>query len=173
MNVRNTQGFGAAMLGGMVLGGLFATAVLCVPAAPARADAGNGDTLDLSGFERVTDDSLGVLRGGFRVGNVDLAFGVTMSTSVNGQPVLQTVFNPGDAPISNSVTTPDMRTTINHDIGGSITTDIANSANDRLITNTTAVNIFLNNLNQVQAQANAAQSTSNLVNDLNTHLVGN
>jgi len=101
MDIRKTQGFGAAMLGG-----LFATAILAGGVSAARADA-SGDTLDLSEFERVTDDSLGTLRGGFRVGNVDLSFGVTMSTSVNGQQVLQTVFNPGDSPITNSATTPD------------------------------------------------------------------
>jgi len=173
MNIRKTQGFGAAMLGGMALSGLLAAAFLCGTAASARADAGNADTLDLSGLERVADDSLGVLRGGFRVGNVDVNFGVTMSTSVNGQQVLQTVFNPGDAPISNSVTTPDLKTTVNQSIGQSITTDIANSADDRLIQNTTAVNVFLNNLSQVQAQASAAQTNSSLVNELNSHLMGN
>jgi hypothetical protein len=174
MNNRKTQGFGAAMLGGMALSGLLATAFLCGTAASARADAGNGDTLDLSDLERVTDDSLGVLRGGFRVGNVDLSFGVTMSTSVNGQQVLQTVFNPGDGPISNSVTTPDLKTTINHDIGQSISTDIANSADNRMIQNTTTVNVFLNNLSQVQAQASQARMTSNMVGDLNNQFtVGN
>ena len=94
MNIRGTQGFGTAMLGGMVLGGLFATTLLC-GAAPARADAA-GDVLDLSDLQRVTDDSLGGLRGGFRVGNVDLNLGVTMSTSLNGQQILQTVLTPGE-----------------------------------------------------------------------------
>jgi hypothetical protein len=171
MNIRKTQDFGAAMLGGMALTGLLAAAFLCGTAAPARADA--GDVLDLSDVERVTDDSLGVLRGGFRVGNVDLSFGVTMTTSVNGQQVLQTVFNPGDAALTNSLTTPDMKTTINHAVGQSITTDIANSADNRLIQNTTTVDVFLNNLNQVQAQASSARALTNMMGDLNSHIVGN
>jgi len=164
MNLCKTQGFGAAMLGGVL-----ATTVLCGAAASARADAGSNDTLDLSAFERVTDDSLGVLRGGFRVGNVDLSFGVTMSTSVNGQQVLQTVFNPGDNPVSNSATTPDQLTTVNHEIGRSITTDIANSADNRMIQNTTTVDVFLNNISQVQAQASLSRMTTNMVTDLNNH----
>jgi hypothetical protein len=169
MNDRKTQGFGAALLGG-----LLATAFLCGAGALARADASNGDMLDLSDLERVTDDSLGVLRGGFRVGNVDLSFGVTMATSVNGQQVLQTVFNPGDAPISNSVTTPDLKTTVTHDIGQSISTDIANSGDNRSIQNTTTVDLFLNNLSQVQAQAASARMMNNLMGDLNRHItVGN
>jgi len=163
MDIRKTQGFGAAMLGG-----LFATALLSGGVSAARADAGS-DTLDLSEFERVTDDSLGVLRGGFRVGNVDLSFGVTMSTSVNGQQVLQTVFNPGDAPITNSATTPDQLTTVDHEIGRSITTDIANSADNRLIQNTTTVDVFLNNISQVQAQATMSHMTTNMITDLNNH----
>jgi hypothetical protein len=164
MDIRKNQGFGAA-----TLGGLFATVVLCGAAAAARADAGGGDTLDLSQFERVGDDSLGVLRGGFRVGNVDLSFGVTMSTSVNGQQVLQTVFNPGDSPQSQSFTSPDLKTTVNHDIGQSITTDIANSADNRVIQNNTTVDVFLNNISQVQAQASLSRMTNNMVTDLNNH----
>ena len=163
MDIRKTQGFGAAMLGG-----LFAAAILSGGVSAARADAG-GDTLDLSEFERVTDDSLGTLRGGFRVGDVDLSFGVTMSTSVNGQPVLQTVFNPGDSPITNSATTPDQLTTVGHEIGRSITTDIANSADNRLIQNTTTVDVFLNNISQVQANAALSHMTNNMVSDLNNH----
>lgn len=163
MNLCKAQGFGAAMLGG-----LLATAVLGSAATSARADA-SGDMLDLSAFERVTDDSLGGLRGGFRVGNVDLSFGVTMSTSVNGQQVLQTVFSPGDSPVSNTATTPDQLTTVSHEIGRSITTDIANGADNRLIQNTTTVDVFLNNINQVQAEASLSRMTTNMVTDLNNH----
>ena len=163
MNLCKAQGFGAAMLGG-----LLATAVLGSAATSARADA-SGDMLDLSAFERVIDDSLGGLRGGFRVGNVDLSFGVTMSTSVNGQQVLQTVFSPGDSPVSNTATTPDQLTTVSHEIGRSITTDIANSADNRLIQNTTTVDVFLNNISQVQAQATMSHMTTNMITDLNNH----
>jgi len=166
MNIGKTQRFGAAMLGGLV-----AVAFVCGTAAPARADAGGGDVLDLSDLERVTDASLGGLRGGFRVGNVDLSFGVTMSTSVDGHQVLQTVFNPGDSPITNSMTSPDLKTTISHEIGQSITTDIANSADNRSIQNTTTVNLFLNNLNQIQAQAASAHAMTNMIGDLNSHIV--
>ena len=185
MDTRKTQGIGAAMFAGMALSGLLATAFIGGTAMPARADASAGDTLDLSDLERVTDDSLGVLRGGFRVGDVDLSFGVTMSTSVNGQQVLQTVFNPGDGPNSTSangwngapgangfqVTSPDQKTTISHELGQSITTNIANSGDNRVISNSTTVDLFLNNLSQVQAQASASRMSSNTLNDLNNHFV--
>ena len=171
MDIRKIQGFGAATLGGIALGGLLATAVLCGAATSARADAGVEDTLDLSDLERVTDDSLSVLRGGFRVGDIDLNFGVTMSTSVNGQPVLQTVFNPGDSPISNSAISADQKTAISHEIGQSITTNIANTADNRLIQNTTTVDVFFNNLPQVQAQAASAHALSTMIGDMNSHIV--
>jgi hypothetical protein len=168
MSMNWIQGFGAATLGGLV-----ATSLLC-GATAARADAGSDDMLDLSAFERVTDDSLGVLRGGFRVGDVDLAFGVTMSTSVNGHEVLQTVFNPGDSPVSNSALSPDHLTTVNHEIGQSITTNISNRGDDRVIQNTTTVDLFINNLNQVQAQATSAHMVNNMIGDLNNQFtVGN
>jgi len=185
MDIRTTQGFSAAMLGGMALGGLFAATLLC-GAAPARADVGN-DMLDLSDLQRVTDDSLGGLRGGFRVGNVDLSFGVTMSTSLNGQQILQTVFTPGEGTSASSaaglgitqgangfqVTSPDGRTTVNHDLGQSITTDIANSADNRVIQNTTTVDLFLNNVTQVQTQAQSARMMTNMMGELNRHISGN
>ena len=171
MKTRKTQGFGAAMIGSMALGGILATALLCGTTASARADASSDDTLDLSDFERVTDDSLGGLRGGFRVGDVDLSFGVTMSTSVNGQQVLQTVFNPGDSPLSNSVLSPDQKTLINHEIGQSITTDIANRADNRVIQNTTTVDLFISNLPQVQAQATSAHALTTMIDQLNSHIV--
>lgn len=184
--MRRTQGFGAAMLGGMALGGLLATTVLCATSAPARADSVvANDTLDLSGFERVTDDSLGGLRGGFRVGNVDVNFGVTMQTAVNGQQVLQTVFNPTDGSSSTAangwsgtagangftVTSPDGHTVIQHDIGQSITTNIANSADNRTIQNTTTLDVFFNNLPAVQAEAAAAHALTTMVGDMNSHIV--
>jgi hypothetical protein len=171
MNIQRIRGFGAATLGSMALSGLLAATLLCGTTALARADAGDSDTLDLSDLERVTDDSLRVLRGGFRVGDVDLSFGVTMSTSVNGQQVLQTVFNPGDSPIANSAISADQRTTINHEIGQSITTNIANSADNRLIQNTTTVDVFFNNLPQVQAQAASSHALTTMIGDMNSHIV--
>lgn len=183
MTINSIQRFGATMLGGMALGGLLAATILCATAAPARADAQVSDELDLSDLERVTDDSLRVLRGGFRVGSVDLNFGVTMQTSVNGQQVLQTVFNPTDGTSTTSaegwaagasgagfqVTSPDGRTTISHDIGQSITTNIGNTADNRLIQNTTTVDLFINNLTQVQNQATSSRMMTNMVGDLNNH----
>ena len=84
-------GRSAATLGGIALSGLLGTTFLC-GAAPAMA-AADGDVLDLSGLERVADSSLGDMRGGFRVGAVDITFGVQITTSVNGQEILQTNFN--------------------------------------------------------------------------------
>src|SRR5262249_10681956 len=124
---------------------------------------------------------------GFRVGNVDLNLGVTMSTSLNGQQILQTVFTPGEGMSATSaaglgitqgangfqVTSPDGRTTVSHDVGQSITTDIANSADNRTIQNTTTVDLFLNNINQVQAQAQSAHMMNNMISDLNRHITGN
>jgi hypothetical protein len=91
MGKNGDTGRSAATLGGIALGGLLGTTVLC-GTAPAMA-AGDGDMLDLSGLERVTDNSLGDLRGGFRLGNLDITFGVQVTTSVNGQEILQTSFN--------------------------------------------------------------------------------
>jgi hypothetical protein len=93
MTLRKNSGTGrsAAALGGIALSGLLGTTALC-GAAPAMA-ASDGDVLDLSGLERVTDTSLGDLRGGFRVGAFDISFGVNVTTSVNGQEILQTSFN--------------------------------------------------------------------------------
>jgi hypothetical protein len=82
-------GRSAATLGGIALSGLLGTTVLC-GTAPAMAA---GDELDLSGLQRVTDTSLGDLRGGFRLGVLDITFGVQVTTSVNGQEILQTSFN--------------------------------------------------------------------------------
>jgi hypothetical protein len=91
MTVRKNcdAGRSAATLGGIALGGLLGTTVLC-GTAPAMAA---GDMLDLTGLQRVTDSSLGDLRGGFRLGNLDITFGVQITTSVNGQEILQTSFN--------------------------------------------------------------------------------
>jgi hypothetical protein len=94
-----------------------------------------------------------------------------MSTSVNGQQVLQTVFNPGDSPIANSAISADQRTTINHEIGQSITTNIANSADNRVIQNTTTVDLFISNLPQVQAQAASAHALTTMIDQLNSHIV--
>ena len=90
MNIRKNCSAG---FGGIALGGLLGTTVLCAAGAPALADASDNDTLDLSDLQRVADGSLEDLRGGFRVGNFDVSFGMTISTAVNGQQVLQTSFN--------------------------------------------------------------------------------
>lgn len=90
MNIRKNCSAG---FGGIALGGLLGTTVLCAAGAPALADAGDNDTLDLSDLQRVADGSLEDLRGGFSVGNFDISFGMTISTAVNGQQVLQTSFN--------------------------------------------------------------------------------
>ncbi|MGH6928951.1 MAG: hypothetical protein ACREEV_11580, partial [Dongiaceae bacterium] len=107
MTIRKTcdTGRSAATLGGIAISGLLGTTFLCGTAAPAMA-ASEGDVLDLSGLERVTDISLGDLRGGFRFGAFDISFGVQVTTSVNGQEILQTSFNmsnPGQ--MTQSVTT--------------------------------------------------------------------
>jgi hypothetical protein len=111
-------GRSAATLGGIAISGLLGTTFLCGTAAPAMAEA-EGDVLDLSGLERVTDSSLGDLRGGFRLGNLDITFGVQVTTSVNGQEILQTSFNminPGQ--MTQSVTT----------LGGNHNTSAQNTA---------------------------------------------
>jgi hypothetical protein len=91
MRKNSETGRSASTLGGIALGGLLGTTILC-GAAPALA-VSEGDVLDLSGLERVTDTSLDDLRGGFRVGAFDISFGVQVTTSVNGQDILQTSFN--------------------------------------------------------------------------------
>ena len=185
-NMNRSGGFGASVLGAIALGGVVATTLLCAASAPARADAGKSDVLDLSGFERVTDDSLGGLRGGFRVGSFDLNFGVTMSTSVNGQQILQTVFNAGQdttttqAPTGGWTFTPvdggfqatsGDGTSITQRVGQSIDTDITNSADNRVIQNNMALNLFINNLSQIQAQASTNRLLTNMANDINSHAV--
>ncbi len=98
MREPNSIGMGAAKLGGYALSGLLGTTFLCGTAAPGLAAGKEGDFLDVSRLEAVSDRTLGDLRGGFRVGNYDISFGVTVTTTINGGTVLQTTFhvtNPG------------------------------------------------------------------------------
>jgi len=86
-------GTGVAALGGLALSSLLGTTFLCGTASPALAAADDHDTLDLSDLERVTDGSLDDLRGGFNVGGYEISFGITITTTINGQQLLQTSFN--------------------------------------------------------------------------------
>lgn len=98
-------GTGVATLGGLALGSLLGTTFLCGTAAPAFAAAADDDMLDVSSLERVTDGSLDDLRGGFNIGGYEVSFGITVTTTVNGQQLLQTSFNVNDpGQIGNVVT---------------------------------------------------------------------
>jgi hypothetical protein len=66
------------------------------------------------------------------------------------------------------LTSADLATTIIQRFGNGhgFTTDITNSANDRTFTNTTDMNLFLNNFAQVSAQALTSQLLTNLTVDM-------
>lgn len=82
-----------ATLGAIARRGLLSTTLIGGVAAPALAAADDHDTLDVSDLQRVDDGSLEDLRGGFNVAGFDVSFGVKVTTSVNGQELLQTSFN--------------------------------------------------------------------------------
>jgi hypothetical protein len=93
MNTRKNCGLAldVARVGGIALGGLLGTTILCSTAPALAAD--ESDMLDVSSLERITDGSLDDLRGGFSIGGFSFSFGITITTTVNGQTVLQTVMN--------------------------------------------------------------------------------
>lgn len=107
MNKRKNCGVGtgSARLGTIAIGGLLGTTFLCGTAAPAFAVADDNDTLDVSGLQRVSDDSMDDLRGGFNVGGYEISFGITVTTTVNGQQLLQTSFNVNQPGQINNVVT--------------------------------------------------------------------
>lgn len=108
MDKRNNCGVGTRgkTLGRIARRGLLGTTLASGLAAPAMAASDDHDTLDLSDLQRVEDGSMRDLRGGFSVAGYDVSFGVNVTTSVNGQALLQTSFNinqPGQ--MDNVVTT--------------------------------------------------------------------
>lgn len=107
MNKRKNCGVGTgvATFGTIALGGLLGTTFLCGTAAPALAAADDHDTLDVSDLQRIDDGSMDDLRGGFNVGGYEISFGITVTTTVNGQQLLQTSFNVNQPGQINNVVT--------------------------------------------------------------------
>lgn len=107
MNKRKNCGVGtgAANLGTIALGGLLGTTFLCGTAAPALAAADDHDMLNVSDLQRIDDGSMDDLRGGFNVGGYEISFGITVTTTVNGQQLLQTSFNVNQPGQINNVVT--------------------------------------------------------------------
>ena len=87
---------------------LFTAAAFAVFAAPAYAnDASWGDEIEV-----MADDELGDLRGGFEVGGITINFGATVTTILNGIPVLTTNITVTDAGRVVDQTIADVGTTL-------------------------------------------------------------
>ena len=87
---------------------LFTAAAFAVFAAPAYAnDASWGDEIEV-----MADDELGDLRGGFEVGGITINFGATVTTILNGMPVLTTNITVSDAGRVVDQTIADVGTTL-------------------------------------------------------------
>lgn len=63
---------------------LFTAAAFTALATPAYAD----DSAWSDGIEVMADDEMGEMRGGFAIGNLNINFGATVTTILNGIPVL-------------------------------------------------------------------------------------
>lgn len=72
--------------------GLASAAVLFAACAPAHADDAWGD-----GIEVMADDEMSDLRGGIAIGGIEMGLGATITSTVNGTPVLTTTFTWTDA----------------------------------------------------------------------------
>jgi hypothetical protein len=71
---------------------LVSAAALFAACAPAHAQDGWGDGIEVMGDEEMTD-----LRGGIAVGGIEFGLGATITSTVNGAPVLTTTFTWTDA----------------------------------------------------------------------------